>query len=114
MTFEELMRNVRRDEAARQRILVRASRLVNLAAFDAAEMAEMSAKDLAKKVLQKLGIKPESDDPVKELETYLEGRDAGQRTKGVDRGGAERVWRGSGIDGAEGGSLVDRYINGQL
>jgi hypothetical protein len=103
MTFEELSRLVRREEATKQRLIARTSRLVNLYAFDVLE--EMSAKDLAKRVLAKLGIKQDSDDPVAELETYLEGREAGNRARGDVRE--------SGMDSADGGSLVDDYINGR-
>lgn len=95
-------RFLRRDEVKRQRILARASRLgVNLYAIDAIE--EMSAKDLAKHVLEKLGIKNDTDDPVAALESYLEGHDAGNRTRaGVRESG--------GMDSAS-GSFMDRYLS---
>lgn len=96
-------RFLRRDELRKQRILARVPRLgVNLYAIDAIE--EMSAKDLAKRVLQKLGIKADdTDDPIAALESYLEGHEAGDRARaGVRESG--------GMDSAS-GSFMDRYLS---
>ena len=101
-TISDVARFVRKEEAQKQRLYQRSSRFVNLFAFDNIE--ELSARDLAKKVLAKLGIRQESDDPVRDLESYLEGREHGERERAGTRESA-------GMDAA-GGSFIDDYING--
>jgi hypothetical protein len=102
MNFQELSRKLHRDEARKHRLYTRSARLVNVFALDAVE--EMTAEDLARRVLEKLGIKHDTDDPVSALESYLEGHDAGDRAR---RGVREH----GGMDSAS-GSFLDRYLSG--
>ncbi len=108
MNYDQLTRQIRCDELARQRLIQRAARHGCISANDAAEVEELSAKDLAKKILAKLGIRPESDNPVNELMSYFERREAG------DRGGVPgNRLVGEGMDSADGGTssaLLDRYL----
>lgn len=99
-------RQIRKEEAARARIFAGAARYAPSFALDSEEATELSAKDLAVKVLRHLGLlerdaMPPSD-PVAALEAYFAGKkDVEDRAAG----------RRSARDSSE-GSFLDSYING--
>ena len=102
MSKSEIIAAVRRAEVRKQR-LVRRLGPVLPSAFDGDELAVMSARQLARKVLAKLGIEYDTDDPVAALESYLEGHESARRDRA---GGMDAAARG----GTE--SFVDEYLNG--
>jgi hypothetical protein len=109
MNTSEIIRAVRRAEIRKARLCQRLGRAGLPFAFDADELAEMSASELAIKVLEKLGLNHDTENPVSALMSYLEGResarDAGRDLK------AQGLKAGSAHDAAESGSFVDSYLN---
>lgn len=99
MNNSEIIQAVRRAENRKQSLVQRLGRYLPFA-FDGDELAEMSAKQLARKALEKLGVKYDTDDPVRALLSYLEGREAGDR---MTAGGMDAAPRG--------GSFLDGYLD---
>lgn len=104
MNTSEIIRAVRRAETRKARLCQRLGRAGLPFAFDADELAEMSAHDLAVRVLEKLGINHDTENPVSALMSYLEGRES-VRAAGGD------LKTGSAHDAADSGSFVDSYLN---
>lgn len=121
-------RGLRHDEALKRGLLARTARYVSV--MDAAEMSEMSARELAVAVLRKLGLAVPAD-PIGALSSWLDGRDAGERAHdylipgnrltGGNRipGGGSPILgsKGAGAgtqeearDAREGGSFLDKYL----
>ena len=102
MNKSEIVAAVRRAEVRKQRLVQRLGPVLPFA-FDGDELAEMSGRQLARKVLAKLGIEYDTDDPVGALESYLEGHESMRRERsgGMDAAHA-----------ADGGSFLDSYLNG--
>lgn len=100
MNTAEIIRAVRLAEVRKARLVQRLAPVTPFA-FDGDELAEMSAKELARKVLAKLGIEYDTDDPVAALESYLEGHESAR---------AQRSAGGSAHDSAS-GSFLDSYLS---
>jgi hypothetical protein len=101
----EIIRAVRRSEHRKARLCQRLGRAGLGLAFDADELAEMSAHDLAVKVLEKLGINHETENPLSALMSYLDGRES------VRDAGRDLLKSGGARDAADSGSFVDQYLN---
>lgn len=111
---QEVARNLRRDEAVKARILAHSPHLAY--AIDAAELAGMSARELASRELKELGIEPGDNDPVALLDAHHAGREAARRQAwGSAHDGHWRSYSGQAWDGSEegGDDLVSRYIRGE-
>lgn len=116
-----IARNLRRDEAVKQRILARSPALAF--AIDAVEAAGMSAAELATRELKDLGITPKNSDPVELLDAHHAGREharnllAAQGLKWAGDGGrrARSAYSGQALDGSdlEGTDFVSRHIRGE-
>jgi hypothetical protein len=98
---EDVMRNLRHDEALKNRIFARSPSL--LYAIDAEELGTMSATELATRELKELGITPKNSDPVELLDSHYAGRE-------YARSGGRR---GAGMDSSGELNIIEKYIDGK-
>lgn len=93
---QQVARNIAKDELAKRRIFSRGITF----SVDAAEVAEMSARELAARELKSLGIEPGDNDPLALLDAHHLGRQYANSARGSARDSSED-------------SVVGRYLNAE-